>query len=57
MNYLMHAGDHGTERRVSDSVCHTQSGVPADLQLHHPGACLHFHHSLSVKAATFGDSQ
>ena len=35
---LMHAGDHGTKRRVSDSLCHTQPGVPADLQLHHSGA-------------------
>ncbi len=42
----MHAGDHGTKRRVSDYVRHTQPGIPADLQLHHPGAQLHFNHSV-----------
>ena len=35
---LMHAGDHGTKRRVSDSVRHTQPGISANLQFHHPGA-------------------
>ncbi len=49
----MHAGDHGTKRRVSDSLRHTQPGIPANLQLHHPGARLHFHHSVSVNASFF----